>query len=48
MVTRNDAQEAVYTLLQYLESDPDREGLRIHLSESLTRGKKFCSIQIKR
>ena len=27
MVTRNEAQEAVYTLLEYLESDPNREGL---------------------
>ena len=27
MVTRNEAQDAVYTLLEYLESDPNREGL---------------------
>ena len=27
MVTRSEAQDAVYTLLKYLESDPNREGL---------------------
>ena len=28
MTTRKDAEEAVYTLLTYLDSDPDREGLK--------------------
>ena len=27
MVTKSEAQDAVYTLLKYLESDPNREGL---------------------
>jgi GTP cyclohydrolase I len=28
MVTRNDAEQAVHTLLEYLEADPNREGLK--------------------
>ena len=27
MVTRSEAENAVHTLLEYLESDPNREGL---------------------
>ena len=28
MTTRKEAEDAVYTLLTYLDSDPDREGLK--------------------
>ena len=28
MTTREDAEEAVYTLLTYLDSQPNREGLK--------------------
>ena len=28
MVSKNDAEQAVYTLLSYLENDPEREGLK--------------------
>ena len=28
MVSKNEAEQAVFTLLSYLESDPQREGLK--------------------
>ena len=41
MVTRNEAQDAVYTLLEYLESDPKREGLLDTPKASLIHGMKY-------